>query len=181
MKKALLSLIVAFPTLPAAAQNWTKETLKAFKQEKKAALVVNLKAATIMDVSYEDYPEYYSGKFSSNEKYANLLLEKFENRFRNGFFKSTKKEIVPTGEARFTVVYDFREITEKGGFSGTYYLMDGEDKSNILSFAQEDGRWNDFETLLMENIDEFWKTKKRWRMGGNPVYDGYYLIKEIKE
>ena len=77
MKSLTLSLF-ALLSLTTSAQNWNKEIVKEFIKEKNVALVVDFSRATIMDVSIDDYPEYYSGKFSSNEKYANLVLKKFK-------------------------------------------------------------------------------------------------------
>lgn len=140
------------------AQNWTKEIAEDFKREKQVAFNVDLSDATIMDVSLEDYPEYFSGKYSSNEKYANLILEKFKNRIRTSFYKYFKKIETSESEAKFTLVLKLKSITEKGGFSGSYNVVTQGNYSNEILFDHKDGRWNDFETLLMENAEKCWKT-----------------------
>lgn len=155
------------------AQNWTKETAKRFLKEKQVAINIDLLNATIMDVSFEDYPEYYSGKYSSNEKYANIILDKFKNRFRTSFYKYLKKNEVSESDAKFTLVFKFKNITEEGGFSGFYYVDTQGNCSEEIYFEQKDGRWNDFETLLMENAEKFWK-----KAGGYSGYDyNPYLVK----
>ena len=92
MKKLLL-LIVLLSCINMNAQNWTKEIYKVFLKEKKVGLTVDLTEATIMDVSYEEYPEYFCGKNSVSEKYANLILEKFTKRFRQEFYLAVKKNL----------------------------------------------------------------------------------------
>jgi len=158
MWKILTLLAILFCSVSTNAQNWTKEIAKNFLKEKQVAINVDLSNATIMDVSLKDYPEYFSGKYSSNEKYANLILNKFKNRFRTSFYKYLKKNEKSESEAKFTLVFKFKSITEKGGFTGVYYVVTQGNCSEEISFYQKDGRWNDFETLLMENAEKFWET-----------------------
>ena len=170
--KKILFLILVFASLSLNAQNWSKETRKDFLKEKNVGLIVDFSEALIMDVSVEDYPEYFSGKFSSNEKYAKLILEKFIKRFRLGFSLAAKKELVDIKDSRYVVTYKILNITEKGGFSGLYYVECNGNRSETNAFEMKDGRWNDFETLLMENVEKFWKRIKHpSEMNGNPVYD----------
>lgn len=157
MKKLLALIAIFLAATSGHAQNWTKEISNEFKKEKQVAVQIDLSESTIMDVTLADYPEYFSGKYSSNEKYANLILDKFKNRFRTSFYKHTKKVEVSESEAKFILVFEFKSITEKGGFSGTYRVVTQGNSSEEISFIQKDGRWNDFETLLMENADKFWK------------------------
>lgn len=158
MKKIPTLFTIIFCTVIVNAQNWTKEVAKEFSKEKQVAINIDLSDATIMDVSLKDYPEYFSGKYSSNEKYANLILDKFKNRFRISFFKYSKKNEISESDAKFTLVFKLKSITEKGGFSGVYYVVTQGNCSDEILFEQKDGRWNDFETLLMENAEKFWKT-----------------------
>lgn len=158
MWKILISFAILFYIDSANAQNWTKEIAKNFSKEKQVAINVDLSDAIIMDVSLKDYPEYFSGKYSSNEKYANLILDKFKNRFRTSFYKYLKIKEISESDAKFTLVFKIKSITEKGGFSGSYFVITQGNCSNEISFDQKDGRWNDFETLLMENAEKFWKT-----------------------
>lgn len=79
MWKILILFAILFCSVSTNAQNWTKEIAKNFLKEKQVAINVDLSDATIMDVSLKDYPEYFNGKYSSNEKYANLILDKFKN------------------------------------------------------------------------------------------------------
>lgn len=162
------------------AQNWTKEITKDFSKEKNVAVVIDLSEAMIMDVPISEYPEYYSGKFSSNEKYANLVLEKFKNRFVSNFCQKCKRNAVSEEEARFTVTYKINSISENGGFSGVYWVSDKGNKSETISFNRKDGRWNDFEKLLMENVDKFWKSVANSQGGvkGNPYNDKLFSKKK---
>ena len=157
MRRFSILFVIFFLVFTVHAQNWTKEIAKDFIKDKQVAINVDLSDATIMDVSLKDYPEYYSGKYSSNERYANLVLEKFRNRFRTSFYKYLKKNETSESDAKFTLVVKLKSITEKGGFSGVYYVVTQGNCSNEVSFYQKDGRWNDFETLLMENAEKFWK------------------------
>ena len=163
MWKILTLFVILFCSVSTNAQNWTKEIAKNFLKEKQVAINVDLSDATILDVSLKDYPEYFSGKYSSNEKYANLILDKFRNRFRTSFYKYLKKNEISESEAKFTLVFKFTSITERGGFSGVYHVVTQGNCSEEISFDQKDGRWNDFETLLMENAEEFWKLSIRRR------------------
>lgn len=161
----------------AKAQNWNKDIATEFKKENNVAIIVDLSEATIMDVSIKDYPVYYSGKFSSNEKYANMVLEKLKNRFTSKFYTRLKKKKVTPEEARFVVTYKFMSINEKGGFSGVYWVSDKGNISDQIPFERKDGRWNDFEILLMENVDKFWKSAKGGSSKGNPYLDNLFSKK----
>ena len=177
--RKLFFLLLILSSINMSAQNWTKETRKKFLKEKGVGLIVDLSEATIMDVSIKDYPEYYSGKFSSNEKYANLVLEKFKNKFRSGFYNAVKKEPVDIQEAKYVVTYKILNITEKGGFSGLYYVDCDGNRSKTESYEVKNGRWNDLETLLMENVEKFWKRLKHPNENnGNPIYDELYVSKK---
>ena len=55
------------------------------------------------------------------------------------------------------IEFKFSNITEKGGFSGVYHIVTQDNYSEDIHFSQKDGRWNNFETLLMENVDKFWE------------------------
>lgn len=174
MKKIFL-LILIFSSLSLSAQDWSKETRKDFLKVKNVGLIVDYSEATIMEVSTEDYPEYFCGKFSSNEKHAKLILEKFIKRFRLGFSLATKKELVDIKDSRYVVTYKILNITEKGGFSGLYYVECNGNRSETNSFEMKDGRWNDFETLLMENVEKFWNRLNHLTpMTGNPIFDKLY-------
>ena len=180
MKKLLL-LIVLLSCINMNAQNWTKEIYKVFLKEKKVGLTVDLTEATIMDVSYEEYPEYFCGKNSVSEKYANLILEKFTKRFRQEFYLAVKKEPAEINDAKYVVTYKILNISEKGGFSGIYYVECDGNRSEINSFERKDGRWNDFETLLLENVVKFWKQLKNDEdKKGNPLRDKLYVNKKKK-
>ena len=158
MRNLFILFAILLCTVSTSAQNWTKEIAKDFSKEKQVAINIDLSNATIMDVSLKEYPEYFSGKYSSNEKFANLILNKFKNRFRTSFYKYLKKNEISESEAKFTIVFKFKNITEEGGFSGVYYVETQGNCSKEINFNQKDGRWNDFETLLMENAEIFWKT-----------------------
>ena len=164
MKKLLSNLMLYIICIPISAQNWAKDMAKDILTEPKVAVVVNLEDAKIMGVSLKDFPLYYSGKFESNETHANLILEKFEKNFIEGFFKYTQRIPVNVEEALYVITYKFLEIDEDGGFSGFYYVMQGDNKSRDLPFKQKKGRWNNFEELLIENTKTYWKSasKKEW-------------------
>ena len=171
MERKILFLILAFVSSVAMAQNWTKETFNEFKNNQDVALVLDLSEATVMDVKMADFPAYYSGKFSSNAKYANMVLEKFKDSFSSFFYKKCKKNSVPVDGARYVVTYKFKSITTEGGFSGEYWVSDGGNISEKLEFSCKDGRWNDFEILLMENVEKFWKSVNGVGKKGNPYKD----------
>ena len=164
MKKILFNLMLSLISLPISAQNWTKDMAIDLLTESKVAIVANLNETKIMGVSLKDFPQYYSGKYNSNETYANLILEKFKKNFEECFYKYTHRIPIAVEEARYVVVYDFAEIDEDGGFSGSYYVMQGDNKSRTLLFKQKKGRWNDFEELLIENSKTYWKSasQKDW-------------------
>lgn len=176
--KSLLLTLFTFLAISTSAQNWDKDIVKEFVKEKNVAMVVDLSDATIMDVQISDYPEYYSGKYSSNEKYANLVLEKFKNRFTANFYETCKRNSISKADARFVVTYKINSISENGGFSGVYYVSDRGNMSDTISFSRKDGKWNDFEVLLMENVDKFWKAVKGQFTQGNPYFDKLYTKKK---
>ena len=181
MKHLFVLTAMLFCVHSANAQNWTKEIADNFSKEKKVAIKLDLSDVMIMDVPLKDYPEYYSGKYSSNEKYATLILDKFQNRFCTCFYKYLKKEKIEESEAQYTIVFKFLSITEYGGFSGTYYVVTEGNKSEVVSFNQNDGKWNDFETLLMENIEKYWKRASYNPYSANNPYGEKRLYPKTKK
>ena len=169
MKRKFLFLIMAFVSVVAFGQNWTRETVKDYKKEVNVALVVDFSEATVMDVKLEDFPEYFSGRYGKTEKYASLVLEKFKNRFASNYFKASERISVPVEEARFVITYNFNSINENGGFHGVFWICDGDNKSEVVPFKQKDGRWNEFEVLLMENVDKFWESHIWPTIDGIPI------------
>lgn len=177
MKRIVFSTLFFAISLLCIAQDWTKDITKEFRKQPNVAIVIDLSNTTIMDVSLENYPKYFSGKYSSNEAYAELIIQRFKNRFKEGFYKTVKKEEVDTSAARFVVVYTFKSISENGGFRGYYHVESGNIKSKSIEFRCEDGKWNNFETLLMENSEKYWRkiTKDYFMdMDGNPYKDKLY-------
>ena len=170
--KYLLSFALSFLcSISSFCQNWTKEMSKDFIKSPAVCTIVDLSTATVMGVPVADFPKYYAGKFSSNEEYAQLVLDKFKNKFINNFYKTTKKEKASIDAANYIVTYQIYEITEDAGFSGKYYVECNNCKSRVYSFECKDGRWNDFEELLMENVDKYWRYAKGGSKHGNPCRD----------
>jgi len=157
MKKYLAFVVMLFATITLTAQNWTKQMQKEYRKSKDVAIVVDLSKATIMGVSIDKFPIYYAGKYKKEKEYAEIILEQIENNFKNAYRKANDLPVVDEASAKFVVHYDFNEITEEAAFSGVYYITCGDSKSKITPFSCNKGRWNDFETLIKENIEKFFK------------------------
>lgn len=91
MRKALIFLSIIFGSVFTNAQNWSKEIVNDFRKTKQVTIKIDMSETRVMDVPLKEYPEIYSGKYSSNEKYAMKIFEKFEQQFRASFSSAQRE------------------------------------------------------------------------------------------
>jgi len=171
MKKVLLLIITLAVTISLSAQNWTKAMQRDFRKSKDIVVVVDFSKATIMGVPTIDFPYYYAGKYQTNDKYPVILLNKIKTKFESTFYQTFGYYQADLATAKYIVHYDFHYINEKGGFSGVCYVSTNGNNSTAYYFGWKDGRWNDFEQLVMENIKRYFgKAKKYPNFIGGKLY-----------
>lgn len=158
MKKILLLIVLMLGVVGTMfGQNWTKETAKDFKRSKSIAIVTDISQAMICDVPAEKFPLYYASKTKGDAEGIKIMLEKFQYKFKSEFGKLYKKNILETNEADYVINYVFKNINEDGSFSGYFYVDNKGNKSANVEFQMFEGRWNDMETLLVENITRYFR------------------------
>lgn len=136
---------------------WTKEMQDDFRKSKDVAVVVDFSQTKIMGVSVEDFPIYYASKYGKRKEIGSLILKQIKESFMDNFRKTYNLPSVKEADAKYVIHYDFYYISEDAGASGEFYVMKGNEKSKVNRFYWGNGRWNEFDILMKENIEKYFK------------------------
>lgn len=143
-----------------SAQKWDKETKKAFKKAASYSLMIDFSDMKISGLDSAEFVSYYCDKKQAKPEFLGLVLKKFKHELASAASKVMKKSfLIDDSTSDFVFSYRIYEITDNAGLTGdlSIYPRGKTEEANIYDFKIKDGKWNDFDVLLLENAEKLGK------------------------
>lgn len=150
-------------------------------------MLIDFSQAKFSGLDSAEFVTYYSNKEKKDPAFINLVLKKFKLALAESTEKTLRKKIMldDTSSSNFVFSFKIKEVTEDAGIKGELYVYP-KDRLNdalIFDFKQKDGRWNDFDILLVENATKIGKRMEEIDRLEDPMFGRamFFLKKLIKE
>ena len=104
-----------------------------------------------------NFVRYYAAKFNMEPKNLSVFLDFIPQRLASAMAKKLGKRatISFNGNSRYGFIVELTEITEKAGLKAKVIrYVDQPSNGEVVDVEVPDGRWNSFDVLLEENIEE---------------------------
>lgn len=142
----------------AYAIKWDSKTNKAFRKASTYALYVDFSQAKIAGLDSAEFVTYYCEKEGKKPEFLGIVFKKFKQVLGENAGKALSKTFAVEDSSSADFIFDFKfsNITEKAGVNGVLmiYPKKHKDMAKMFSFKVKDGRWNDFDVLLLETAEK---------------------------
>ena len=155
----ILTALILCISITAYAE-WDKNTRKEFANATDYSLKFDWSQTNYNGMDSVDFVQYYAAKFNMDPKNLAIVLDYIPQRLTSAIGKKfgKKASITFNGNSRYCILIELTEITEKAGLKAkvTRYV-DSPSNGEVFYVKVSDGRWNSFDELLEENIEELAK------------------------
>ncbi|MCM1066646.1 MAG: hypothetical protein NC418_03615 [Muribaculaceae bacterium] len=172
-----LLVLVFICRSPLAALTLDKDKIREFKECKAYGISADFSNAIVCGLKIGEYKKFYAEKNSVSEQYVDMLFSQFENALltrpegvleNKPFFLGNPATFYPLDSSSprpFNLHIKIISINENASVTAlcTLYTDDINDGYSF-DIRVGEGRWNDFEVLVKENLAEVnWKAARQLR------------------
>ena len=113
---------------------------------------VDMDSTTYCHNTYDKFAAWAERKFNYDSFYVHSLMERYKSMFyaNNTYFVRANES-----QTHFSIRVKVRSINENAGVNATAFICyKGIKDFAIIEVSVEDGRWNSFDNLLLENAEK---------------------------